>query len=101
MADEVAVAEDHEVCFGTELGGEGERRAGGEAGGGAGTLHMQCGPGRLEGVGQALGLADDGLGGGIGTDEGEDPLGGRPGAGDAGAAHPVADVGVDMGGGAA
>ena len=52
-------------------------------------------------VGQTLALADHGLGGGVGADEGEHPLRGRPGPGDAGAAHPVAHVGVDMGGRAA
>ena len=81
---------------GAEAGGE--LHHGGQAGSVAGgALDEEGGPGRVEAVGEELGMAHGGLGGGaIAFEQDQHALGGRPGTGDRVGAHVVAEVGVDV-----
>ena len=57
-----------------------------------GPLHVQRDPGRMKRVREALGMAHDRLPGRLGADQRQHAVAGRPGAGHAGLAHPVAHV---------
>ena len=69
--------------------------------GGARRLDGDGGPGGVQPVGEALGVADEAGGGGVLADADEDALAGGPGAGDGVGAHVGEELGVDALGGAA